>query len=142
MNPLMILKGAKVFLILGVITFGLTMVNGFMKDQRNMRDSVIAVNAEKISAQAHAQTLAIANAQLILRAKIEKSFREETQASLNKLNETFTAIRLEQHKQTEVLQGDRLSTLANSRKQNLIERLSNKATRARFDAVEEIFDGS
>lgn len=142
MNPLMILKGAKVFLILGVITFGLTMVNGFMKDQRNLRDSVITVNAEKVSAQAHAQTLATANAQLKKIAETEKRFRKETQAALFQLNETFTEIRLEQHRQTEVLQGDRLSTLANSRKQNLIERLSNKATRARFDEVEEIFDGS
>ena len=136
------LKGAKVFLILGVITFGLIMVSNFMKDQRSLRNKVITVSAEKVSAQARVQELANANEQLEAKANIEVVFREETRLALYELNETFTQIRLEQESQKQVLEGGQLNRLANSRKQNLIERLSNKATRARFDEVEAIFDGS
>jgi len=142
MSLLTILKGAKVFLIVGVLSLGLMTVRDFMKDQRNLRDSIITVNAEKVSAQARAQTLETANAQLEKKAEINLRFREATKIALENLNETFTGIRLEQAHQSQVLEGNRLSTLANSRKQNLIERLSNKATRARFDEVEKVFDGS
>jgi len=142
MNPLTILKGAKVFLIVGVLSFGLMTVRDFMKDQRNLRDSIITVNAEKVSAQARAQTLETANAQLEKIAAVNEKFRADTQIALENLNETFTGIRLEQINQTQVLEGNRLNTLANSRKQDLIEKQSNRATRARFDEVEAVFDGS
>ncbi len=130
------------FLILGVITFGLIMVNNFMKDQRLLRATVITVNAEKVSAQARVQELVNAKVQLEAVIEVENRFREETRRELEELNETFTQIRLQQESQKQVLEGDQLNRLANSRKQNLIERLSNKATRARFNEVEAIFDGS
>ena len=141
LNPTSILKGVKAFLILGVISFGLLMVNSFLKDQREVRNSLITVNAEKVSAQARAEVFAHANLQLEAVIETNDRLTAETQESLKDLNETFTAIRLEQAQQTEVLEGDRLSRLID-KKQELIELRSNKATRARFDEVETVFDGS
>ncbi len=141
LNPVSILKGVKVFLILGVISFGLIMVNSFLKDQREVRNSLITANAEKVSAQARAEVFAHANLQLEARIDTQDKLAAATQDSLENLNEDFTAIRIEQARQTVVLEGDRLSRLID-KKQELIKRLSNKATRARFDEVESIFDGS
>jgi len=141
LNPMSILKAAKPYLILGVISFGLIMVSVYLKDQRELRNSLITANAEKVSAQARAEVYAHANIQLEARIDMQEELAVARQESLENLNETFTAIRLEQAQQTEVLEGDRLSRLI-GKKQELIERLSNKATRARFDEVESIFDGS
>ena len=139
MNPMSILKGAKVFLILGVISYGLITVNSFMKDQRALRDSVITVNAEKVSAQAQAQELANANVLLEAKAEIEARFRADTQRELEELNETFTQIRLEQSTQTQILEGTRLQN-AMDKRHTLVVRLANRATRKRFDEVEGIFN--
>ena len=141
MNPLMILKGAKVFVIAGVVLYGLMMGDSFLKDQREVRNNLITVNAEKVSAEARAQTLANANAQLEEQRRVEEEFRKETVAALGQLNATFTEIRREQQSQKIVLEGDRLNRLGSGRKQDRIEALSNAATRDRFDSVEEIFDG-
>lgn len=140
LNPLSLLKGAKVFLILGAISYGLYTLNGFRADWVAQTNATITASAEKVSAQARAEVTAHANQQLEAILETEREFREETQTALNELNDTFTEIRREQTKQKQVLEGDRLSRLANSRVQGRIERLSNKATAARFREVEGIFN--
>lgn len=128
------------FLILGVISYGLLTANSFMKDQRNLRDAAITANAEKVSAQARAQTLVNANVQLEAIVETERRFRAETEEALNELNDIFTETRREQSQQTQALERYRLSPLATSEEQDRIERLSNLAMAARFREVENIFN--
>lgn len=142
LNPLSVLKYVKLAAVIGVVSYGLIMVNSFLKDQRELRDAVIVSNAEKVSAQARAETFAHANQQLEAIIETEKRFRVEQEKALVEINENFAEIKVEQERQSQVLEGDRLSRLAGSRKKNLIVRLSNKATAERFRSVEAIFDGN
>jgi len=142
MNLFAILKSAKVFLILGVISAGLMMANSFMKDQRNLRDTLITTSAEKISAQARSQ--AMENANVVLGAALTKSLESQaaSRIAVEDLNQTFAAAELEAQRQIKVLEdGDRLQRLADE-KADTIMRLSNAATKERFDELATLFNDS
>ena len=141
MNPLMILKGAKWFAIAGLVAFALYQLNDYRKTEQAETDALITANATAVSAEAKAQALATANAQL------EAVNRTTTEALLKavekqeELREEFNKFRKTQLEQKELLEGDRLNRAIRG-KREWVERLSNRATRERFDEVEEIFDGS
>lgn len=141
MNPMMILKGAKLFAIIGVVAFALYQINDFRKQEQAETDALITANATAVSAEAKAQVLATANAQLreISKAQTEAlRLAAEAQAAMQS---EFAEIKKTQLEQKALLEGDRLANAVRG-KRELVERLSNRATRERFDEVEEIFDGS
>lgn len=141
MNPLMILKGAKVFIIAGVILYGLMMVNNFRKDEQAETDALLTANAERVSALAHAQTLATANAQLEAITNAQAESIKQSAAAMAKSAEHFEAIERNQEEQKRLLEGKRLNNAVRG-KRELVERLANRATKERFREVEQIFDGT
>ena len=141
MNPLMIVKGLKLFAIVAILGYGLSVVKGCEANRVAERDATIVANANKVSAQANAATLAVANAQL---EAITKQ-RNEAQAAANQarvvIDEQFETIERTQREQTLMLEGNRLNEAVRG-KRSLIVIRANKATRERFDDVEDIFDGT
>lgn len=141
MNPLMILKGAKMLAIVALLTFGLTTLKKCEDNRVAERDAAIVANANKVSAQAHAAVLAQANAQL--EAVREERDRSQRQAELARaiIDEQFEEIERTQRENNRLLEGNRLNNAVRA-KPGLIENRANAATRERFDEVEDIFDGS
>jgi len=137
----MILKGAKLLAILVVLTFGLTQLKKCEDNRVAERDATIVANANKVSAQAHAANLAIANQQL---EAITKQ-RNEAQAAADQarvvIDEQFEEIERTQREHNALLEGNRLNEAVRG-KRSLIVIRANKATRERFDDVEDIFDGT
>lgn len=141
MNPLTIMKGAKMLAILAVLTLGLTTLKTCEANRVAERDATIVANANKVSAQANAATLAVANQQLrVITEQAEKAQRqaelaqEESTARVNENNRL-------QEENKRLLEGNRLNTLVRAKRER-IEDLANAATRERFDEVEAIFDGT
>ena len=140
MNPLMILKGLKTFLILGVIAAGLMMANSWMEDQRNLRDTLITTSAEKISAQARSQELENANLVLASNLTMVLESRAASRVAVEALNQTFAEAEVQAQKERAVLENaSRLQRLANERADTII-RLSNAATQEVFDELENLFN--
>ena len=139
MNPLMIVKGLKMFAILGVLMYGLTMVNDFRKDQQAKTDALITANADAVSAKARTQVLATANAQLEAVSKTQAEALRLSAIAMARSAEQFKEISVAQEEQTRVLEGNRLADAIRGRR-DLVELLSNKATRERFDEVENIYN--
>ena len=141
MNPLMILKGAKVFVIVAVVAYSLSVMKGCEENRVAERDATIVANANKVSAQANAATLAVANAQL--ESIIEQ--RDQAQRDADVAMEVATThvreIKKLQAEQKTLLEGNRLNEAVRG-KRSLIVIRANKATRERFDDVEDIFDGT
>lgn len=139
MNPLMILKGSKIFVIVAVVAYGLSVMKGCEENRVLERDAAIAANAEKVSAQANATALATANAQLeIVTEAYNKSMAEAAEAQRQAAKD-MSAIQKAQAEQKAMLEGDQLQRAVRG-KRELVERLSNKATRERFREVETIFN--
>lgn len=140
-NPMMILKGSKFFIIAALVAYGLWFINDYRKDQQEQRDALITANATAVSAEARAQAIATANAQL------EAVSRAQTEALLaaavaqEEMAKEFAEIKKTQIEQKALLEGDRLQNAVRG-KRELVERLANRATRERFDEVEAIFDGT
>lgn len=141
MNPLAILKGAKVFLIIGVVIATLTFMNKCEDTRVAERDAAIAANAEKVSAQANAAALATANAQLEAMVKTTAAALQASAEARTMIDAQFTDIRKTQNEQKSLLENNRLNRAVRG-KRELVERLANRATRKRFDEVEAIFDGT
>lgn len=141
MNPMMILKGAKWFAIAGLAAFVLYQFNAFVKSERAETDALITANATAVSAQARAQALATANAQLEAVNRAQTDALLKAAEAQEELRQEFAEMRKTQLEQKELLEGDRLNRAVRG-KREWVERLSNRATRERFDEVEEIFDGS
>jgi len=137
----MILKGAKVLAIVLLMTYGLTTLKSCEDNRVAERDATIVANANKVSAQAHAANLAIANQQL--EAITEQ--RNEAQAAADQarvvIDEQFEEIERTQRDNNSLLEGNRLNEAVRG-KRSLIVLRANKATRERFDDVEDIFDGT
>lgn len=142
LNPLAILKGAKVFLIIGVAMATLAFLNKCENTRVAERDAAITANAEKVSAQANAAALATANAQLEAIARATAAALEAAAKARVEIDSRFVAIQKTQQEQKSLLEGNRLNTLVSGRKRTLILLRVNKATRERFDEVEAIFDGT
>jgi len=141
MNPLAILKGAKVFLIIGVVIATLAFLNKCEDTRVLERDAAITANAEKVSAQANAAALATANAQLEAMAKATAAALQAAAEARVKIDSQFAAIQKTQTEQKALLEDNRLNALV-KKKRSLILLRVNKATRERFDEVEAIFDGT
>jgi hypothetical protein len=141
MNPLMILKGAKVFVIAGVIMYGLTMVNDFRKDEQAETDALLTANVKMVSALAHAQTLATANAQLEAVNNAQAESIKQSAIAMAESAQHFETIERNQKEQKSLLEGNRLNNAVRG-KRELVERLANRATKERFREVEQIFDGT
>jgi len=141
MNPLMILKGAKVFVIVAVLAYSLSVLKGCEANRVAERDATIVANADKVSAQANAANLAIANQQL--EAITEQRDRAQKQVEEAQLmsNARVREIKKLQAEQKSLLEGNRLNEAVRDNRER-IEVLANKATRERFDEVEAIFDGT
>lgn len=141
MNPLMILKGVKLLAVVALLTFGLTQLKTCEANRVAERDAAIVANANKVSAQAHAANLAIANQQLeavaqqraaaLRDAELAREVAEEQRKEIDRVHKENTAL----------LEGNRLNEAVKG-KRSLIVIRANKATRERFDEVEDIFDGS
>lgn len=140
-SPMAILKGSKFFIIAGLAAFALLAINDYRKDQQAERDALIELNAEKVSAEARAQTLDMANTQLrAVNDAQTKALAAMAKAQAD-LEKKFVEIQKTQAEQKALLEGDRLNRAVRG-KRELVERLSNRATKERFDEVEEIFDGT
>ena len=142
MNPLAILKGAKVFLIIGVVIATLAFLNKCEDTRVLERDAAITANAEKVSAQANAAALAIANAQMLAMAEATTASLQAAAEARAVIDEQFAAIQKTQNEQKALLEGNKLNRVLSGRGRERVERLMNKATRERFDEVEAIFDGT
>lgn len=140
-NPMMILKGSKFFIIAALVAYGLWFVNDYRKDQQAERDALITANAERVSAEARAQTIDIANQQLRAVNKAQTEALLAAAKAQEEMAVQFSEIQKTQQEQKALLEGDRLQKAVRG-KRELVERLSNRATRERFDEVEDIFDGS
>lgn len=140
-NPMMILKGSKFFIIAALVAYGLWFVNDYRKDQQAERDALITANAERVSAEARAQTINIANQQLRAVNKAQTEALLAAAKAQEEMAVQFSEIQKTQQEQKALLEGDRLQKAVRG-KRELVERLSNRATRERFDEVEDIFDGS
>ena len=141
MNPVLIMKSVKLFAILGIVTFILMQVNDFRKDQQAKTDALITANATAVSAKARAQTLAAANAQLEAISAAQAEAMRLSAIAMEESAERFREIEKNQAEQKALLEGNRLNKAIRGKRQ-LVENLANKATRERFDEVEQIFDGS
>ena len=141
MNPLTILKGAKVFIIVAVLGYGLTVLKGCEENRVAERDSAIAANAEKVSAQANAELLAVSNHQLEVIAKAQADALTAAAKARVEIDNRFIEIQKIQAEQKEILEGSKLNRVV-KKNPEAVERLANKATRERFNEVEQIFDGT
>lgn len=139
LNPLTILKGAKVFVVVAIIAAALGMLNKCEDNRVAERNAAIEANAAKVSAQANAAAMATANKQLeVITKAYEESVKEMMEAQA-RTEEQFVQIQITQNEQLDVLETKRLETLV-KKKRSLIKRLMNKATQERFDEVESIFN--
>lgn len=141
MNPLMILKGAKIFVIVALLGFTLSYLKTCEENRVAERDATIVANADKVSAQANAANLAIANAQLEAITKQRDQAQRDADAAMAAATERVREIKKLQAEQKSLLEGNRLNNLVRDNRER-IEVLANKATRERFDEVEAIFDGT
>ena len=141
MNPLMILKGAKIFVIVAVLGYGLTVLKGCEDNRVAERDATIVANANKVSAQANAATLAIANAQLEALTEQRDEAQRQAEQAQRESAVRVREVRKLQGEQKALLEGNKLNEAVRNNRER-IERLANKATRERFDEVEAIFDGT
>lgn len=141
MNPLAILKGAKIFLIIGAVIFLTTVLKTCEANRVAERDAAITANAEKVSAQANAANLATANKQLEAVAKAQSEAMVAAAQARENIDAQFKAIEKLQQSQKALLEGDRLSK-AIKKKRSLVIIRANEATRERFDDVESIFNDS
>jgi hypothetical protein len=137
----MILKGMKVFVIAGVLLYGLTMVNDYRKDQQAKTDALITANAKAVSAEARAQTIAIANAQLEAITEAQSQALIAASEARSQIDEQFKQIQKTQNEQKSLLESNRLNEAVKG-KRTLIVLRANRATKERFDEVESIFDGN
>lgn len=141
MNPLMILKGAKVFVIVAVLAYGLSVMKGCEENRVAERDATIVANADKVSAQANAANLATANRQLEAITKQRDDARRQADLAMEAAQERVREVKKLQAEQKALLEGNKLNDAVRNNRE-LVERLANKATRERFDEVEAIFDGN
>jgi hypothetical protein len=141
MNPLMIVKGLKLFAIVAVMGYGLSTLKGCEANRVAERDATIVANADKVSAQANAANLAIANAQLEVITKQRDDAERDAALAREIIDEQFVEIDRTQRENNSLLEGNRLNEAVRG-KRSLIVLRANKATRERFDDVEDIFDGT
>ena len=141
MNPLMILKGAKIFVIVAVVAYTLSIVKGCEQNRVLERDAAIVANANKVSAQANAANLAIANAQLEAITKQRDKAQEDAARAQEIATEEFALIAKKHAAQIGTLESNQLNRAVRG-KRELVQKLANDATRERFDEVEAIFDGT
>ena len=139
LNPLLLLKGAKVFMIGGIVAAGLLTLNKCENNRVLERDAAISANAEKVSAQANAAALATANQQLEAITKAYNESVKEMKAATARTEEQFVQIQIAQNEQKAVLEVKRLESSV-KRKRGLIKIRMNKATQERFDEIESIFN--
>jgi len=142
MNPLLILKGAKVFLIIGVAIATLSFLNKCEDTRVAERDAAITANAEKVSAQAHAAALKISNDQMLAMAEATAASLQAAAEARAVIDTQFAEIQNTQQEQKVLLEGNKLNRVVSGRGRERVERLANRATRERFDEVETIFDGT
>ncbi len=142
MNPLAILKGAKVFLIIGLAIATLAFLSKCEDTRVLERNAAITANAEKVSAQANAAALATSNAQMLAMAQATAaSLQAATEARII-IDAEFQEIQKTQREQIAVLEDNKLNRLLSGRGRERVEALMNRATRARADEIENIFDGT
>jgi len=139
LGPSAIVSAVKWAAVVGVVTLALVIYQQNQKDARNMRDSLITVNAEKISQQARAQELENANVVLESALQISLESHAASAKAVEELNEQFAEARIESTEQQAVFDDHDLQNLANHRPET-IERLSNRATKERFDELEDLFN--
>jgi hypothetical protein len=140
LNASAITSAVKWAAVLGVITLALITYRQSQADARNLRDALITESAAKISAQARSQELSNANIQL-------QSALEITSESVRISNEAITELKVQNAaaqkvaaEQKAVLNDiGRLQSVANKRT-TLIEKMSNRATKERFDELELLFN--
>lgn len=141
MNPLAILKGAKIFLIIGAVIFLTSTLKTCEANRVAERDATIVANAEKVTAQANAATLATANAQLEAITRERDAALAAAEEARVQIDSQFRVIEKVQQEQKALLEGNRLNEAIRG-KRTLVQNLANRATRERFDEVEQIFDGT
>jgi len=137
----MILKGAKLLAILAVVTFGMTQLKTCEANRVAERDATIVANADKVSAQANADAMARANLRLEAITKQRNESQAAADAAEKDADVLFKEIDLQREENSRLLEGNRLNEAVRG-KRSLIVLRANKATRERFDEVEDIFDGT
>jgi hypothetical protein len=141
MNPLMILKGAKVFVIVAVLAYSLSILKSCEENRVAERDAAIVANAEKVSAQANAANLAIANQQLEAITRQRDEAQRQAEQAQRESAERVREVNKLRAEQKALLEGNKLNEAVRNNRE-LVERMANRATRERFDEVEAIFDGT
>jgi hypothetical protein len=141
MNPAMILSGAKMLAIIAVLMYATSFLKGCEENRVLERDATIVAAADKVSAQAHAANLAIANAQLEAITKERDRALADAVVAQAETAAEFATIEQDHAVQMGMLEGNRLNVAIRGNRER-IEKLANDATRERFDEVESIFDGT
>ena len=138
--PTAIVSALKWGAVLSVMTLALVTYRQTQQDARNLRDTLITTSAEKITAQARSQELKNANVVLQSALEITREAADTSRIAVEALNKQFAEARIDSQTQTDVLEDvSRLQLLAN-KKTDRIMKLSNQATRARFDELENLFN--
>ncbi len=141
MNPLSLMKSGKFYIGAVVVLALVWSVNGFLANERAETQALIDANATSVSAQAEAQTLKTANAQLEAVAAAQSLALEQAGEAMKEAAEQFEAIQRTQLEQKAVLEDLSKLERAVDGRHTLVVRLANRATRERFDEVEAIFNG-
>jgi hypothetical protein len=130
---------AKFAIVAALVTFALVMFNKQQTDARNVRDTLLTTSAEKVSAQARSQELENSNVVLQSALEMMEESAAEYRIAVEELVESNAEARIEADARKQVFEDHDLQTIANKRMQT-IERLSNAATKERFDELESLFN--
>lgn len=141
MNVSAILNVVKVVGVAVVLTLVLMQMKSCQKEQAQLRQDLIDANADRVSLQARSQELENANNQLESALQITRESVAASNAAIESLNREREIAQEEAANQRKVLNDvERLQSIAN-RRTSLLERMVNRATKERFDELEEVFNG-
>jgi len=135
-----IITAAKWGAVLAVMTLALVTYRQMKEDERNMRDTLIQTNAEKISAQARSQELTNANVALEAALKITHESQRIADAAILELKRKNEIAQEEADHQRQVLADVSQLQLVATGRTKLLEKMVNRATKARFDELEGLFN--
>jgi len=140
MNPMMIFSGLKFFAVLGMGGYALMSVNSYMEDQREQRIALQQAQAEKVVAQARTNSLK----QTLDDVQTAHAYIEEAREKVEGARARQEAAGREEEdaarKEQAIATGKRLQNILDGRPESM-ERLVNRATRKRFERLEEIING-
>lgn len=135
-NASAIFAGAKIFAFIGLAYLAIDTVRDFMADQKAKTEALITANADKVGAQAMAQELKNANILMAQSLEIQKESLAIATKNIALLNEQYAEFRAIKNKEAAVFAEHDVEALTRA-KPKMLERLANRATKARFEDLAE-----